>query len=115
MFDSGINFGPTSCAPDEIKMLNLKIYCVVAYCTPENKHRCFGYYKTLTEAREALLYKWKILEECYYDSFFIEMVEEGLFAISKITEYYEIGDEESKLLKKEVPSHLTSVVNWSIG
>jgi len=108
-------FGPSSCAPDEIRSVKAKIYFIVAYCTPDHKHRCFGYYRTLASAREALYSTWKDMEECYYDSFFIESIEEGLFKLSEFIEYYEIEQPERKLVKKDKPHHLNGICNWSIG
>jgi len=106
-------FGPTSCAPDEIQEIKTQMYFIVAYCTPDNSRRCFGYYTSLSKARAALHNQWKDMEECYYDSFLIEEVKEGLFVIGKIIEYYEIDDRI--LISKEMPHMLKGLVNWSIG
>jgi hypothetical protein len=111
-------FGPTSCAPDEIssmKPIKSKIYFIVAYCAPDKQHRCFGYYNTLNAAINTLKTKWKDIEECYYDSFFIESVEEGLMSISELIEYFEIDRSTGELIKKDCPDHLKRLVNWSIG
>jgi len=108
-------FGPPSCAPDEMKYIKPKIYFVIAYCTVDSKHRCFGYYRSLEAARNALLKMWKDIEECYYDSFFIESMEEGIHKIGDFVEYYEIDKPERKLILKDKPFHLQGVVNWAIG
>jgi len=108
-------FGPTSCSPDELKAMKSTIYFIVAYCKQDNKRRCFGYYKTLNNARESLQKTWKNMEECYYDSFLIESVEEGLHKIGSVIEYYEIETQERELVKKEIPWTLKNLVNWSIG
>jgi hypothetical protein len=108
-------FGPTSCAPDEMHNIKPKIYFIVAYCEPEKKHRCFGYYRSLNAAVNALKTKWKNIEECYYDAFFIESIEEGLSCISEIIEYYEVDRSTDDLVKKNCPEHLKQLVNWSIG
>jgi hypothetical protein len=109
------SFGPTSCAPDEIHNLKSKIYFIVAYCSPDKRHRCFGYYNTFSSAVNTLKTKWKDIEECYYDAFFIESIEEGLSNISELLEYYEIDRETGELVKKNCPDHLKGTVNWSIG
>jgi hypothetical protein len=108
-------FGPTSCAPDEMKTFKQKIYFIVAYCTYDKKHRCFGYYRTLEDARAALKSMWKDIEECYYDSFFIESMEEGIHKIGEFVEYYEIDMLERKLVLKNKPTHLHGIINWAIG
>lgn len=108
-------FGPSSCAPDEMQKIKPKTYFIIAYCTPDKKHRCFGHYTTYRAAKQALELQWKDMEECYYDSFFIESMEEGLFKISSIVDYYEIENPERNLIKKDLPYHLKTLVNWSIG
>ena len=108
--------GPTSVAPDEIQELKKKkIFCIVAYCTPQKTHRCFGYYTTYSAAKTALEGQWKNIEECLYDSFFIEEVDEGLHATNCIKEFYTIVEPERKLIKAEIPEELKRVINWSIG
>ncbi len=108
-------FGPTSCAPDEIQLNKFKIYFIIAYCTPDKKHRCFGYYRSLESARTALKSTWKDIEECYYDSFLIESIEEGLHKISSFIEYYEIEMPEHTLVLKDKPHYFNNLVNWAIG
>lgn len=115
MISTDLSFGPTSCAPDEMIKLNTKNYCVVAYNTTDQKHRCFGFFRYLKDARNALLSEWRTMEECYYDSFFIEEIEEGLFVASKIVEYYDIDEDRRQLVSNKIPSHFERIINWSIG
>jgi len=107
-------FGPTSCAPDEMQRCP-KYYFVVAYCTPDDRHRCFGYFTTLKAAKNAIHNQWRAMEECYYNAFFIEAIQEGLFKIGEIVKYYEVDTQEHKLVEKERPKHLIDVCNWAIG
>jgi hypothetical protein len=106
--------GPTSVAPDELSHFK-KIYCIVGYCTSEKKHRCFGYYMSYNVAKNALLQYWKSIEECMYDSFFIEEVPEGLQTLSKIKIFYKIIETEKKIIEVDIPTEITNFVNWSIG
>jgi hypothetical protein len=92
-----------------------KIYCIVGYNTSIKTHRCFGYYITYDSAVDSLKKQWKDIEECLYDSFFIEEFKEGLQPLGKIIDYYEINDSQRNLVKRETPSEIRSFVNWSIG
>lgn len=117
LFDENAHktFGPLSCAPDEMQLAKQKIYFIVAYCTYDKKHRCFGYYRTLEGARAALKSMWKDIEECYYDSFLIESMEEGIHKTGNFIEYYEICVPERTLILKDRPAHMHGIVNWAIG
>lgn len=108
-------FGPLSCAPDEIKHVTQKIYFIVAYCTEDHKHRCFGYCRSLYSARATLQTVWKDIEECYYDAFFIESFKEGVHPVGQIEEYYEIDLTNKTLILRDVPLNFKNTINWAIG
>jgi hypothetical protein len=109
--------GPDSMSPDEYRKFSFDIYCIVAYCTPNNAHRCFGYYTSATKAVNALEKGWREIEECLYDSFFIERFNEGLHPCGEIIGYYEIveNNKTGDLVKKDIPIHIKSFINWSLG
>jgi len=108
------NFGPSSCAPDEINSHH-RIYCIVGYCISQKSHRCFGYYRDYIAACTALKDKWKDIEECLYDIFFIEQYCEGLQPIGTIVDYYEIEPENRELVKKDIPKNFKQTINWTLG
>ncbi len=107
--------GPKSVAPDEIPYTYQYIYCIVACVKETKQHRCFGYYTSRYTAINALTSMWKDIEECMYDSFFIERFREGLHTTGEVIEYFEIDDTARDLIKKEVPQGIKCNINWALG
>lgn len=75
--------------------------------------RCFGYFKLLTDAINAVEKNMGSMQECLYTYLVIEEMEQGVHPISTLELWYKW--EDGKWVSCERPEEFLGTINFSIG
>lgn len=80
------------------------------------KPRCFGYYFTEQEAKNAVATNHCDLNENYYTWLVIEKIKPGIHRHAEVVMwYYWQNSSDAWIETSTIPEHLTGVINFVIG
>ena len=79
----------------------------------KHSKRCFGYFREVETAREAVTNNWADIHETIYTFALIEKIGEGIHPSAEIVAFYQFDDVTRKYI--EIPWEWTGFCNYAIG